>query len=139
MEIDTSTEFGARVARHLAEDQVVWLTTVGADLTPQPSPVWFLWDGETVLIYSQPGAPKVRNVGRHPRVGLSFNSTPTGDDVVVLTGDAATDATAPPAGEVLAYVAKYAEGLASLGMTADAFAQDYSAAIRVRPTGVRGF
>ena len=29
MEIDTSTDFGARVARHLEDDQVVWLATVG--------------------------------------------------------------------------------------------------------------
>jgi len=119
--------------------RIVWLTTVGADLTPQPSPVWFHWDGATVLIYSQPGAPKIRNIGRHPRVSLSFNSTASGDDVVVLTGDAAADADAPPASAVPAYVAKYAEGLASLGMTAEAFGRDYSAAVRVRPTGVRGF
>ncbi len=49
MDIDTSTEFGQRVAGHLANDQVIWLTTVNPDLTPQPSPVWFLWDGETLL------------------------------------------------------------------------------------------
>ena len=30
MEIDTSTDFGARAARHLEDDLVVWLTTVGA-------------------------------------------------------------------------------------------------------------
>ncbi|MDF3040659.1 MAG: hypothetical protein K0Q71_3365, partial [Thermomicrobiales bacterium] len=28
MNIDTSTEFGQRVAQHLQNDQVVWLTTV---------------------------------------------------------------------------------------------------------------
>lgn len=139
MEIDTSTEFGARVARHLEADQVVWLTTVGPDLTPQPSPVWFLWDGDTALIYSQPNTPKLRNIGQRPRVSLAFNSTPSGEDVVVLTGDAWVDAGAPPASAVPAYIAKYADGLASLGMTPDAFARDYSVAVRVRPTKLRGF
>jgi hypothetical protein len=42
MEIDTSTEFGARATRHIDDDQIIWLTTVGPDGTPQPSPIWFL-------------------------------------------------------------------------------------------------
>ncbi len=41
MEIDTSTDFGARAERHLQDDQVIWLVTVGADGTPQPSPSGF--------------------------------------------------------------------------------------------------
>lgn len=138
MEIDTSTDFGARAARHLQDDRVVWLITVDADGTPQPSPVWFLWDGDTALIYSQPSTPKLRNIGRHPRVGLHFNCTPSGGDVVILTGDASIDTGAPPANENSAYVDKYTDGIQSIGMTLDAFAQAYSVAIRVRPTSLRG-
>ncbi|MFQ5612516.1 MAG: hypothetical protein ACE5H9_10325 [Anaerolineae bacterium] len=41
-EIDLSTEFGLRVARRLREERIIWLTTLRADQTPQPSPVWFL-------------------------------------------------------------------------------------------------
>ena len=43
--IDEGTEFGARVARHLREDVVVWLTTVTPSGAPLPAPVWFIWDG----------------------------------------------------------------------------------------------
>ncbi len=139
VQIDTTSEFGARVARRLEDEQVVWLTTVGADGTPQPSPVWFLWDGETVLIYSQPNTPKVRNVARNPRVSLAFNATFHGGDVVVLTGDARIDDGAPAAHAIPEYVAKYAEGLTSLGMSAEAFATEYATPIRVRPKKLRGF
>jgi PPOX class probable F420-dependent enzyme len=138
MEIDTSTDFGARAARHLQDDRVVWLITVDADGTPQPSPVWFLWDGETALVYSQPSTPKLRNIGRQSRVGLHFNCTPSGGDVVILTGDASIDTGAPPANENPPYVDKYTDGIQSIGMTPDAFAQVYSVAIRVRPTSLRG-
>ena len=48
--IDPDTEFGARVERRLREDVIGWLVTVSADGTPQPNPVWFVWDGETALI-----------------------------------------------------------------------------------------
>ncbi|MCC7024107.1 MAG: TIGR03667 family PPOX class F420-dependent oxidoreductase [Thermomicrobiales bacterium] len=139
VDIDLSTDFGARVSDHLSNDQVVWLTTVGANGTPQPSPVWFLWDGERVLIYSQPNTPKLRNIARSPRVSLNFNSTPTGGDVVILTGDAEIDRDAPPANVVPDYVEKYAEGMRGLSMTPDQFAQEYSVPIRVRPTRLRGF
>ena len=138
MDIDTSTEFGQRVAGHLVNDQVIWLTTVNPDLTPQPSPVWFLWDGETLLIYSQPGTPKLRNIGQRPRVSLSFNSTPSGGDVVILTGDAREDTAASPAKDVPAYIAKYARGLEEIGMTPENFTQAYSVPVRVRPTSLRG-
>ena len=71
--IDTTSEFGTRVAQRLQQEGIIWLTTVRGDGTPQPSPVWFLWDGETFLIYSQPGAPKVRNIARSPKVALHLN------------------------------------------------------------------
>lgn len=138
MEIDTSTEFGARVARHLADDLVVWLTTVGDDGTPQPSPVWFLWDGETALIYSQPNTPKLRNIARSPRVSLSFNSTPSGGDVVIITGDATVAGDTPRADAMPAYIEKYAGGLAEIGMNSAEFSQAYSVPVRVRPTALRG-
>lgn len=139
MQIDTTTEFGARVARRLAEDEVVWLTTVGADGMPQPSPVWFFWDGETVLMYSQRDRPKLRNIGRNPRVSLSFNTDARGDDVVILTGEAWIDHEAPPATDIPAFIAKYVGGMAHIGQTAEEFARDYPVAVRVRPAKLRGF
>ena len=138
MNIDSSTEFGQRVDQHLQNDQVVWLTTVGPDQTPQPSPVWFLWDGDTLLVYSQPGTPKLRNIGQHPRVSLNFNSTPTGGDVIVMTGDAWQDTEAPAAKDHPAYAEKYARGIAEIGMTPETFAQAYSVPVRIRPTSLRG-
>ena len=138
MEIDTSTDFGARATRHLEDDQIVWLTTVGPDGTPQPSPVWFLWNGDTVLILSQPSTPKVRNIKQRPRVSLSFNCTPNGGDVVILTGDASVDTGSTSANLDPAYFDKYAGGLQSIGMTPEAFVREYSIPIRVRPTSLRG-
>ena len=139
MQIDTTSEFGARVARRLDEEQVVWLTTVSADGAPQPSPVWFLWDGETALIYSKANTPKLRNIASNPRVSLSFNSDGHGGNIVILTGEARVDAAVPPANEVAAYIAKYDGGIQGLGMTAESFASEYNVPIRFRPVKLRGF
>ncbi|MDQ4044320.1 MAG: TIGR03667 family PPOX class F420-dependent oxidoreductase [Chloroflexota bacterium] len=137
--IDTSTEFGQRVERHLANEQVIWLTTVRADGTPQPSPVWFLREGDTLLIYSQPKKPKVRNIRANPKVALSFNSTPSGGDVVVFTGEASLDGAGPAAVDHPEYMDKYREGILGLNSTPERFSAEYSVPIRVRLTELRGF
>ena len=134
--LDTSTDFGA--PNRLRQEWIGWLTTVGPDQTPQPSPVWFLWDGESILIYSRPAAPKLRNIERNPRVALNLDGDGRGGDIVVLTGDARIDPGAPPADAVPDYVAKYREAITQIGMTPERFAQAYSVAIRMTPTGLRG-
>jgi PPOX class probable F420-dependent enzyme len=136
---DINTELGARVARRLEEERVIWLTTVRDDGTPQPTPVWFIWDGESFLIYSQPQAFKLRNIARNPRVALNFNSDKHGEDVIVFRGNATIDRSTPPADQVPTYIEKYRSGIQGLGSNPGEFSRDYSVAIRVRPTRLRGF
>jgi PPOX class probable F420-dependent enzyme len=138
MQIDTTTDFGKRVERRLREETVVWLTTVRRDGTPQPAPVWFLWDGESVLMYSHPNQQKQRNIERNPKVSLHFDSDGHGGNIIVISGEARIVADAPPATEVPEYVAKYAEPVKQIGMDAASFAQTYSLAIRITPTDLRG-
>ncbi len=124
--------------RRLSKEYFVWLTTVGSDLSPQPRPVWFIWDKDAFLIYSQPKAHKVRHLIRHPKVALHFNADQTGDkDILVFIGTASIDPDAPPAHKVPAYLRKYREGIAGLNMTPEQLSREYSVAIRVRPTSVR--
>ena len=137
-QLDPTNAFHARVADRLKHEVVGWLTTVGANGVPQPNPVWFLWEDGTILIYSQPNTPKVRNVGRHPRVALNLNSGADGDNIVVLTGEARLDPATPPADRHPAYLAKYTGGIAAIGMTPASFAAAYSTAIRVTPAKLRG-
>ena len=135
---DTTTEFGSRVERRLRDEHVIWLTTVRDDSAPQPSPVWFLWDGQTFLIFSQPNKPKLRNIAANPNVALNLESN-GGGDVVIFSGEAAIVGDAPQEHEIAAYVAKYREYIARLGQTPESFAKEYSVAVRVRPTRLRGF
>ena len=136
--IDEGTEFGARVARHLREEIVVWMTTVTPAGSPLPMPVWFIWDGaESVVMYSQPGA-RVRNVEANPRVTLNFSGDGRGGDIVVLSGTATIDQVAPPADEAAEYLAKYDDHIARIGMTPESFAERYSVPVRIELGRVRG-
>lgn len=135
--IDTSTEAGARAAKRLRGERIVWLTTVRADGTPQSSPVWFLWDGTEFLIYSQPGRAKLRNIEGNDRVALNLNSDEGGDDVVTVSGAATIDRGAPPAKDNPAYVEKYRESMSRAGWTPESMSADYSVPIRIRPDSAR--
>jgi PPOX class probable F420-dependent enzyme len=135
--IDTSSDFGRRAERRLRETLLAWLVTVDRRGTPQPVPVWFLWEGDTVLLYSRPGKPKLRNIDANPRVSLHLDGDGRGGDIVVVTGSAAvTDDV--PASQVPAYVAKYAGLIEGNGWTPDSFAADYSVPMRITVERLRG-
>jgi PPOX class probable F420-dependent enzyme len=138
--IDPKTKFGARAERRLREDYIGWLVTVSQDGTPQPNPVWFLWDGSSLLIYSMPDQAKLRHIARNPRVALHLDSQDQGDDIVIVTGTAAVDHAAPLAHENPPYLQKYAGEITRIDQgTAEQMGQTYSVAIRVTPSKVRGF
>jgi PPOX class probable F420-dependent enzyme len=136
--IDLSTEFGQRVQRRLEEERIIWLTTVSGSSKPQPRPVWFLWDGETFLIYSRRNTFKERHINENPSVTLHFDGDGLGGDIVVFTGIAQFPEDAPPADQVPMYVDKYQQGFVRLGMSKEEFAQTYSVVIQIVPTKLRG-
>jgi PPOX class probable F420-dependent enzyme len=138
--IDLTSEFGRAVKRHLENEYVIWLTTVDSDLTPQPRPVWFIWEKDSFLIFSQAKAHKVAHIKKHPKVALHFNTDESGDKhVMVFSGEASIDTDSPPAHKVRAYFEKYKDGIAGLDMTPEGFSDEYPVAIRIRAAGIRGW
>lgn len=135
---DPATEFGARVARRLVEEPLAWLTIVDSAGTPQPAPVWFLWDGESALVYSHGAAKRLEHLRANRRVALHLDGNGQGGDIVVLTGEAAEAPGEPPAHENPAYLAKYGENITDGWRTAENFAAIYSVPLRFRPRRVRG-
>ena len=140
MQIDTSTDFGRRVEQRLRDEPIIWLVTVAPDGTPEPSPVWFHWDGQSVLIFSRPNVPKVRNIGRAPAVAQHFDGDGRGGDIVVMTGSAEvlTGGSAPRLVDLPEYVQKYARRIEGIGLTPETMAAAYSVPIRVTPARLRG-
>ena len=138
--LDLTTEFGARADRRLRKDEIGWFTTVRADGTPLPVPVWFVWDGETILLYSQPRAGKVRNIAANPHVSLHLDTDAHGDDMVVATGTAHVDESAAPMHELPAYAEKYQARIdVAFGGRFAEVAADYSTPIRIVPDRISGF
>jgi PPOX class probable F420-dependent enzyme len=137
--IDLTSDFGKRVEERLKQEQVLWLTTVSQSGTPQPNPVWFLWESGEILVYTQPASLKVRNLSFNPHVSLNLNSDAYGGNVIVITGQAQVATDLPPADRHPAYLEKYRAGIADLNMTPESFAKDFSVPLRITPTRLRGF
>lgn len=136
---DIHTRFGERVARRLRSEVVIWLTTVGADGTPQPNPVWFIADGARILIYSRADAARLANIRRNPRVSLHFDGDGRGGNIVVLAGRATILSDQPLAHQVPEYMAKYESMAVRVSGDVARFGAQYPVAIRVDLDRVRGF
>ena len=139
--LDFKTKFGRFAIKHLKSEYFIWLTTVDSTGTPQPRPVWFIWENDTVLIYSQAKAYKLKHIQNNPNVALHFNSADAQGEkrLIMFTGTAVIDKNAMPTNKLRAYMRKYKSGITNLNMTADQFAKDYSVAIRITPTNLRGW
>ena len=133
------TEFGANASRHLSDDVVAWLTVVDPSGTPQPAPVWFLWDGSSILVYSHGEAKRLGHLRRNPHVAVHFDSEGDGAHIVVLTGDATIEEDISPVHENPDYLAKYGERITDGWGSAERFASIYSVPVRIRPRRVRGY
>lgn len=131
--LDLSTPQGAHIAQRLRDDLIVWLATVRPDGRPHLVPVWFLWDGETILIFSQPNQ-KLRNLRANPHVVLSLDDSDTGEDVVTIEGVAELLPRGSVTAELAPYAEKYAAKLQAMGWTPQQMAQSYTEPIRITPT-----
>ncbi len=126
-------EFDAIIASSI----YVWFTTVREDGMPQPTPVWFVRDGGTFIIYTIPGTKKVKNFSSNPQVALGWANEDAGNYCVVM-GEVAIDEAIPAANVQAAYIEKYREAIGEIGYTPETFAQTWSLPLRVTPTHVRG-
>lgn len=137
--IDFTRAPGPRVLERLDTEQVGWLAWTGKDGAPQATPVWFLWEDDTIVVYSQPNTGKTAAIERNPNQLFFFNSDEHGGDVAVMSVTARIDTDGLPADKSPAYIEKYAGGLKSLNMDAAVFAAEYSTRIVLTPTRLRGW
>jgi PPOX class probable F420-dependent enzyme len=136
--MDRTTLAAHRVLMFLEREPVIWLSTSRPDGAPHLVPTWFAWDGETIVIRSKPEARKVRNLRHDPRAMLALGDAEDDFDVGLLEAGADID---NERGDDLpeAFVAKYEERIAGLGLTLSEFAATYSATIRLRPNRALGW
>jgi PPOX class probable F420-dependent enzyme len=132
---DLSNDRRARVDTRLHTNLMAWLTTVNPHGRPDSVPVWFLvCDDDRILIYSQPGKAKLRNIDANPHVALGLDVTDIGRDIIRVEGTAVRVPDHAPADQVPEYAAKYAERIGAIFGTVERFAEQFPEAILITPT-----
>ena len=82
--LDLTKKRDAHIDQRLRNDITIWLNTVRPDARPHAVVVWFLWDGEAILIFSQPEKQKLRNLQHNANVVLAVDNTREGSDPTQL-------------------------------------------------------
>lgn len=135
---DLSSDDRERVEARLQHNLIAWLTTVRPDGQPVTVPVWFLQrNDETILVYSQPTSPKLRNISANPKVSFALDVSDLGRNVVRLEGVARLAEDIAPADQQSSYLAKYSERIAALFESPERFSALFSAALIITPTKLR--
>jgi PPOX class probable F420-dependent enzyme len=126
-------ELTEKIERRLTGDLIAWLTTVTPAGRPAPTPVWFVWDGAAIIIYSLNQGAKLRHIQANDQVAVHFNSDADGGDVVVIGGRAEFFTDAPPPSAFPGLLDKYAAAISRMGRTPQWYDDEYGVALRVTP------
>jgi PPOX class probable F420-dependent enzyme len=139
MDDETPPRAPARVDHLLRTEEVLWLSTFGTDGFPGLVPIWFSWDGETILIVSKPHAEKVGDMRADPRVMVALGDAEEDFDVGLI--EARAELLDTPADTFLprSHWTKYAANLASIGLTREEYVRVYSQAVRLVPVRYLGW
>ncbi|CAM3867389.1 TIGR03667 family PPOX class F420-dependent oxidoreductase [Mycobacterium frederiksbergense] len=105
------------IIERLRSDDYGWLTTVAKSGQPVPKLVWFFFDGTDIVVYTEPGAAKVRHIRNHPPVSLNLDSDGNGGGIIVIGGPARVDAEGVDLRTDTPYWAKYQAASDQFGLT----------------------
>jgi PPOX class probable F420-dependent enzyme len=130
-----SNDRRVHVEARLGTNLMAWLTTVNPVGRPDTVPVWFyVCDDDRILVYSQQGKAKLRNIAANAHVALGLDVTDLGRDIIRFEGTAIIEPNHLRADHVPGYVAKYTERIAAIFGTVEHFAASFSEAILITPT-----
>jgi PPOX class probable F420-dependent enzyme len=114
-----------------------FLTAVNIQGQPQTSPIWFIRDGEDIVVYNRPTAARLESIDSNDSVAFNLRADRRARSGISLEGAATVDASLPPAIDFPGYVDKYGEEIKRLGWTPESFTGDYSVGLRITVTRVR--
>jgi PPOX class probable F420-dependent enzyme len=128
--LDTTQSYDAHIDKRLRTEPIIWLTTSAG--RPRMVPMWFLWDGRMILLFSLPKTRKLRDIIANSAVVLALEAADQGYDVVIIEGRATLIDDPNITGLMPAFVEKYAS--IPRRWPPQEWARKFSQAIRVAPT-----
>lgn len=127
-----------RLAEILDNDLIGFITAVDQEGQPQTSPVWFVREGDDLIIYNRPDTPRLASIETNPRISFNLRGDRRARGAVTIEGVAHREEL-PPAKEFPGYLEKYAREIERLGWTPDVFSNQYSEGLRLVVTRLRAW
>ncbi len=128
-----------RLAAILDNDLIGFLTAVDDSGQPQTAPVWFVRDGENLIVYNRPDTPRLDSIAANSRVSFNLRGDRRARGAVTIEGTASVETRLGPAKNFPGYVEKYGGEIERLGWTPDSFSSDYSTPLKLVVTRVRSW
>jgi hypothetical protein len=67
------------------------LAYIATDGTPRVIPIWFHWNGRTIVMASPPKAPKLKALAKNPKVSLTIDDNTFPHKVLLVRGTASLE------------------------------------------------
>ena len=120
----------------LLRESILWVTTVKPNGQPQTLPVWFIVDGDDLIIWSMEGA-RSRNLETNPKVSAHVADDGRGSRILSIEGTASIEPALGLASDNPDYVDRYQGFIDEYEWTWDFYNSKYDIPVRIRPTKVR--
>lgn len=128
-----------RIARALDDALIGFVTAVNRAGQPQTSPVWFLREGDELIVYNKAETPRLASIAGNSRIAFTLRGDPKARGGLSLEGRAVEAPDLGPSHELPAYVEKYRGEMERIGWTPETFHDDYPVPIRITVTRVRSW
>ena len=139
--LDRTDPLQAQILERLEHEEYGYLITVRPDGRPHAIPVCFLYEQDSILIFSLPDSVKVRNIRENPHVSLALESFGFGDYFSVVI-DGIAELVDEPSNwlQYPPYDAKYmklSQRIFGSDHVPAEYAAQFSQAIRITPVKIR--
>lgn len=125
-----AAELSGEMRRFLAEPRFGVLATVNPDGSPQQTVMWFLLEGDDIVMNTKRGRKKDRNVLRDPRVSICVED---GQRYLTLAGQLAIDEDAGRSQvDIRRLAERYEGGAKAAEMVAAQFSREERVTLRLR-------
>lgn len=119
--------------RFLGERRFAVLATVNPDGAPQQTVMWYMLDGDEIVMNTKRGRRKDRNLLRDPRISVCVED---GYRYLTLTGPLAIDDDPVRGQEIIRQLAERYDGVESANEQMTAFGQQERVTLRLRIAGI---
>ena len=138
MALPTNTALPDHVRRFLAEPRYAAVATTDPDGAPRQAVVWFLFDGDTIVINSRDGRRWPTNLRRDPRIAIAITD-PDEESWIGLTGSVEVVDDQPQAqADIAAMARRYhtANPAEAERVISEEFSKQQRVSFRLRPSGI---